>query len=297
MRVGLIGYGYWGQKLARVLDQLGVLAAICDTDPARLQAAREAYPLGVGLWGLPELLFNPPGDLVRPASLDRVVIATPPETHYALAAEALARGLGVFVEKPLATTYKEAKQLENLAREKGLPLMVGHIYLHCPGIQLMERPAGQADLYIKLLNPQGPPSPSGQDIAWAALPHAASLALYFFPCWPEDIEAHRDGERLRAILGYWDGSRVFIDVGNHTGEKARAVELRVGNTRFCYENGHPQTVSVCSGVEKNFYTGERMEPLTLEMTAFLEARGVGPLGAQVVKLVEHIVNARKPARG
>ena len=284
VKVGLLGYGYWGKNLARALHQLGVLGAICDTDFDRAEQARADYNLSI------PVVSTGADALMRVVGVERVAIATPPETHYALAKEALTRGLGVFVEKPLATKYKEARELEDLARTRGLPLLVGHIYLHCPGINMMPVPVGCADLYISLLNPEGPPNGINRDITWAALPHAASLALLFFSAYLQVAWVIRDEHRIRAKLEYWNGSQVFIDVGDFTGRQERKVELRDGPVVSRYDGKEPnQCVFFTSTGWQREGIGESKEPLLLEMEQFLSYDGVDPLGAKVVKLVEEII--------
>ena len=66
--------------------------------------------------------------------IDGVVIATPAETHFDIARQALEAGKHVFVEKPLALSVKEGEDLCRLARGKNIRLMVGHVLLYHPAI-------------------------------------------------------------------------------------------------------------------------------------------------------------------
>ncbi len=121
--VTLIGYGRWGRNIARNLRELGALAAICDTDPGRRAAAEEALP-GVTL--LPDLEAIPADHAVA--------IAAPAVQHADLARRFLERGQHVFVEKPLALSVHEGRALAELARSRGLILMVGHLLHYHPAI-------------------------------------------------------------------------------------------------------------------------------------------------------------------
>ena len=291
MRCGLIGYGYWGQKIARVLNQLGVLRAICDKNCFNLL---DGYEKVSCLYGYENLL----------AESDAVVIATPPETHYEIAKVALEAGKHVFVEKPLATDYKQAKELEELAKEKGLRLRVGHIYLHCPGLLAIPKFIGEAELWVKLLNIAGAPSETTREIIWAGLPHAVSIALHFFGDKPDDIRImKKDEHRVRLDLAWDDHSRAYLDVGDYTGRRMRDVELRVGNTRWNFNADKPyiQRMTVSEGeirlwcspdLQKTIASVSESsdpDPLTLELKAFLEKDGVDTMGSKVVKLIERIV--------
>jgi predicted dehydrogenase len=123
-RVGVVGAGYWGPNLIRNLTELpgSPLAAVADSNPARLATIRARYP-AIILHDSGTALFADP-------SVDAVVIATPAETHYALAREALDHGKHVFVEKPLATSGDQCLDLARRADEAGLTLMTGHTFLH-----------------------------------------------------------------------------------------------------------------------------------------------------------------------
>ena len=311
VKVGLIGYGYWGQKLARVLHKLGVLAAICDIDSQRLTTAHLDYP-NVRDFSDPEPFFNDAQYETTPRSYrERVVIATPPETHYELAKKALEHGLGVFVEKPLATTYQQAKELEDLATEKKLPLMVGHIYLHSPGIQAIPVPVGAAELYVRLLNPGPGPSPSSNDLRWAALPHAVALVIHFLhipdrsSIWILEKQGVArlmegpDQTGIRVVSTYWNGSKALIEVANETDRRVRSVELRVGNTRYCFDGDKPQLLIIRSGIETrdHWWEGNDQEPLVREMEAFLKTQEVDTMGSRVVKLIEELCDKDVPQRG
>jgi predicted dehydrogenase len=126
--VGVAGLGHWGPNLAR--NFAGVpgsrLAWLCDRDPERLAgvAARNPDARATDRFE----------DLLEDDALDAVVVATPVVTHHELARQALAAGKHVFVEKPLALSSAWAAELVELAEERGLVLMPGHLLLYHPGV-------------------------------------------------------------------------------------------------------------------------------------------------------------------
>jgi predicted dehydrogenase len=123
IRVGLIGYGYWGPNLLRNLamaPQFKVVAVAEQKAEARGRVAR-AYPA--------VHVVEDAGDLLARCDLDAVVIATPLETHYALARAALAGGKHVLVEKPISASAAEAEDLIALAHRMNRVLMVDHTFL------------------------------------------------------------------------------------------------------------------------------------------------------------------------
>jgi predicted dehydrogenase len=126
--VGVIGCGYWGPNLIRnfVTCPLTDLAAVCDANPARLEAVGKTHGHLKLVASLDQLLELP---------LDAVAIATPVSTHYPLATRCLEAGLHVLVEKPLAASVNEAQALVTLAARKERVLMVDHTYLFSPAVR------------------------------------------------------------------------------------------------------------------------------------------------------------------
>jgi predicted dehydrogenase len=123
LRLGIVGAGYWGEKLIRVFSALpGVeLRAVCDSDTKR-HAAVEA----------PAEAYSAVDDLLARRDLDAVLVATPPSTHYSLARAVLASGRHCWVEKPLALRAAEARELVALAEQRRVCLFVDETFLYDP---------------------------------------------------------------------------------------------------------------------------------------------------------------------
>src|SRR5215212_8350371 len=120
LRVGVVGCGYWGSKHVRTLMSLEAVSHVCVIDPSdeRRGAVTHVYPRVDEYRTLSEAL----------GQLDVVVIAAPPTLHAPLALEAIARGVHVLVEKPLATTVQDGEAMVTAAEKKGVTLMVGHTF-------------------------------------------------------------------------------------------------------------------------------------------------------------------------
>ena len=126
VRVGVAGLGHWGPNLARNFAELAELAWLCDSDPSRREIA-DRYPAARFTAAFDEMLAD--------ESLDSVVIATPVPTHFELAREALSAGKHVLVEKPPAMRGVDMAELVELAAERDLVLMPGHLLLYHPGVR------------------------------------------------------------------------------------------------------------------------------------------------------------------
>lgn len=126
---GIIGYGYWGQNIVRNFFHTPgcAIRLVADTNPVAVEQLRKNYP---GLTGItdPEAVINDP-------SVDAVVIATPVSTHYPLAKKALLNGKHVLVEKPVTTSVAEAEELQSIARQQGLVLMVDHTFVYTGAVR------------------------------------------------------------------------------------------------------------------------------------------------------------------
>ncbi|MFI9750133.1 Gfo/Idh/MocA family oxidoreductase [Streptomyces collinus] len=120
LRVGLVGYGLAGSvfhaPLIAATEGLA-LDTVVTSNPERQQQARAGFP-DVRLAATPDELF------ARAAELDLIVVASPNKTHVPLATTALKAGLPVVVDKPVAGTAAEARELAALAEERELLLSV-----------------------------------------------------------------------------------------------------------------------------------------------------------------------------
>ena len=123
IRVGLIGYGYWGTNLARNFAEAAGcdLAAVSDLGSERLSLAARRFPGAVTTRDYRDLLRDP--------GIDAVAIATPVSTHFELGMEALGAGKHLLVEKPLAATSEQARRLIDRAEASRLTLMVDHTFV------------------------------------------------------------------------------------------------------------------------------------------------------------------------
>ena len=123
--VAVVGCGYWGKNLVRNFYQLGALAAVVDATESGRKKAEEIAP------GVPVYDSISP---VLASDVAGIVIATPAETHYELAKQALDAGKDVFVEKPMTLRYKDGVDLVRQAESQGRILLVGHVLEYHPAI-------------------------------------------------------------------------------------------------------------------------------------------------------------------
>jgi predicted dehydrogenase len=184
--IGVVGLGYWGPNLARNFAELGVLSSLCDLDPELRATFAARYPSVRVTGSFEELLA---ADDVR-----GIVIATPVPTHYALAKQALEAGKHVLVEKPPAMRASEIDELVQLAAERDLVLMPGHLLLYHPGVRKLKQLIDDGELG-EVLCVYGNRQNLGivrtnENALWSLGVHDLSVILYLLDEEPEEAVAH-----------------------------------------------------------------------------------------------------------
>ena len=131
MKVGIIGFGYWGTNLVRNFANLPgvILKTVVDKRHERSQFLATLCQSAV--------FSTDPDDIINDPEIDAVVIATPVFTHFDLAFRSLSKGKHVLVEKPMASNMSEALTLIDLASKQKKVLMIDHTYLYTGAVQKM----------------------------------------------------------------------------------------------------------------------------------------------------------------
>lgn len=182
--VAIIGCGYWGRNLVRNFYQLGALGMVCDATPEGRAKAEELAPQAVIVSEIKQALA---------AEIPGIVIATPAETHYALAREALQAGKDVFVEKPLALIYEQGTRLVQQAEECNRVLMVGHVLEYHPAIVELTRLVKTGALgkvrYIYSNRLNLGKVRREENILWSFAPHDVAVILRLMGSMPFQVVA------------------------------------------------------------------------------------------------------------
>lgn len=181
--LAVIGGGYWGKNLIRNFHALGALGLVCDKNTDLLQAHARQYP---GLCTSTSML-----DAFSSPDIRAVAVATPAETHWAIAREALKAGKHVFVEKPLALDPAEAEDLTRLAAERGLTLMAGHLMQYHPAFLRLLDMARKGELgrinYIYSHRLNLGRIRREENILWSFAPHDISMILALLDAEPDEV--------------------------------------------------------------------------------------------------------------
>ncbi len=322
IKVGLVGCGYWGPKLARNFRDLPEqceLNMLCDANACSIDAMRCDHP--------DVEMTTDFGVVLNGANLDAIVIATPVHTHYPLAVRALKSGKHVFIEKPMADSSKNCEELIAIAEQKGLVLMVGHTFLYSPAVRRIKEIIESGEIgrvtsitadRLNLGNFQ-----KDINVAWDLAPHDISIALSIMGDMPiavsctgfahvtqgiEDlttVSLEFSGGRSAIIKSSWrhpvkvrdtviigdKGMIVYNDVPTRLSEKIKIFDARVervsrpGTLGFGYRYQRPS--------EARLATVSAEEPLNEVCRHFLDCirHGKKPLsdgdqGLRVVRILE-----------
>lgn len=183
--IAVIGTGYWGKNLVRNYASLKVLRLVCDPDEAGLHGVRTQYPGIETCTAFTDVLANP--------EIEGVVIATPAETHFTLAREALLAGKHVYVEKPLVLEQSHGEELIRLSHERRRILMVGHLLQYHPVFVRLRDLVQKGDLgridYIYSHRLNLGKIRSEENILWSFAPHDISMILTLAGEPPETVSA------------------------------------------------------------------------------------------------------------
>jgi predicted dehydrogenase len=187
LRVGVIGYGYWGPNIVRNLHALDNcrVAAICDRSSGALARAAKTYP-GV------ELTTDFNAVLTSP-DIDAVAVVTPVWTHFDLAKSALLNGKHVFVEKPFTSTSAQAQELIELAERKNLTIMVDHTFLYSGAVRKIKQLVDNGTLgslyYFDSTRVNLGLFQHDVSVVWDLAPHDLSIMDYVIGQKPEAVVA------------------------------------------------------------------------------------------------------------
>src|SRR5712692_2443251 len=184
-RIAVIGAGYWGVNHVRNFHELGVLSMVCDTSESSLNKIAQRFS--------DVRIENDFKSVLDETNVRGVVIATPAETHYQMAAAAIEAGKDVLVEKPLTLDVAEGERLVRLAAKRGAILMVGHLLEYHPAVLRLGHLIASGELgelrYIYSNRLNLGKVRREENILWSFAPHDIAIILRLVGAWPDRVAA------------------------------------------------------------------------------------------------------------
>lgn len=187
IKIGIIGYGYWGPNLVRnfsLVDDCSV-KVVSDLREDRLYSLKKQYP---------NILTTSSGDeVIKSKNIDAVVIATPVASHFDLAFRALSHGKHVLIEKPMTTSVSDAEKLIALAKKKKKTLMVDHTFLYTGAVQKIKSLIDKKELgninYFDSTRINLGLFQKDVNVLWDLAPHDISIFSYLINKNPLSVQA------------------------------------------------------------------------------------------------------------
>jgi predicted dehydrogenase len=176
LNVAVIGCGYWGPNLVRNFNSLSEcdVTTVCDACDDRLVHMQKLYPHLKKVADADEIFSD--------KTIDAVAIATPVHLHYELAMKSLQAGKHTFIEKPMASSVAECRELLDLAHGQGLTLMVGHTFIYSPPVRKIKELVDSGDLggiqYVSSRRLNLGLYQKDINVTWDLAPHDIAIILH-----------------------------------------------------------------------------------------------------------------------
>ncbi|HEY4988425.1 MAG TPA: Gfo/Idh/MocA family oxidoreductase [Opitutaceae bacterium] len=197
VNVGVVGCGYWGPNLVRNFRSLPdcKLKMMCDLSDARLKHLHSLYPEVEGEKNFEKMLAR--------ADIDAVVVATSVKLHFPMAKASLLAGKHTLIEKPMAASTEQCEELIEIARAKGLVLMVGHTFLYSAPVRKIKEIIDNHDIgdirYISARRLNLGLFQKDINVAWDLAPHDISIILYIMQELPHSLNCRGGAHVTRGI--------------------------------------------------------------------------------------------------
>jgi predicted dehydrogenase len=187
IRIGVIGYGYWGPNIVRNFNAVegSKVVSLCDINPEMLTLAKINYPHLEVTHDYDEILSR--------KDIDVVAIVTPVSTHFELSKRALQNGKHIFVEKPFTSSVEQAEELIELADRYRLKIMVDHTFIFNGAVrkikQLVDDNVLGDILYFDSMRVNLGLFQHDYNVIWDLAPHDLSVLDYLIKETPSAVVA------------------------------------------------------------------------------------------------------------
>jgi predicted dehydrogenase len=234
--IAIIGCGYWGPNLVRNFSTAtgGSVVLLCDSREDRLAHLKSLYPHVGTTTNLDDVLKNP--------DIDAVAIATPVGTHFTLAQKTLSADKHTFIEKPMASSAEQCRELVALAEKKELALMVGHTFLYSSPVRAIKELVASGELgellYVSSRRLNLGLFQKDINVTWDLAPHDISIILHVVGDVPSYVACQGKADIAKGLedvtnmsLGFTNGVLAMVQSSWLDPNKTREMTF-VGNRKM-----------------------------------------------------------------
>jgi predicted dehydrogenase len=195
IKTAVIGCGYWGPNIVRSLheDSQWDIKYCCDLDPEKFERIVPLYS-GIKMISDCNEIFNDP-------EVQAVFIATPLASHYELVKRSLLAKKPTFVEKPFVTDIGQGKELNAIAHQNNLPLMVGHIFEYTPAVLRIKELLDKGEIgeiyYISAIRVNLGIHRGDGSVIWDLASHDLGTMFYWLEEEPISVQAVGKGSIMK----------------------------------------------------------------------------------------------------
>ncbi len=272
MKIVQIGVGGWGKNHTRVLSQLGVLVAVCDTNAERSKQYGEEYSVNH---------YDSLEKLLKSEDFDAAFVVTPTSTHFEIVTRLIEEKKHIFVEKPMTYDSAEGGKLKDLAQKNKVILCCGYIERFNPAVGIVknyvkEKKYGELVMLEFHRENRMPLHVKDVGIIYDTSVHDIDTANWLFDEMPYVVFArsgkinHEYEDFASIMLGYKDNKTAIISSNWITPKKIRTFSA-VCTDAIIVSDFISQEIKVERKDETEIPRNETKEPLLLEIQNFIGA--------------------------
>ena len=319
LNAGVVGCGYWGPNIIRNLNSLPEcsIKKVCDLSADRLSHMKRQYP--------DIEITDDFENIINDSEIDIVAIATAVSTHFDLAKKSLQAGKHTFIEKPMASSSEQCRQLIQIAEAGNLTLMVGHTFIYNDTVRKIKKIVDSGEigdlLYMSSRRLNLGLFQKDINVAWDLAPHDISIILYVLNDTPVSINCTGASnvtpgieDVTNIVLNFQDGKIATINSSWLDPHKVREMKFVGSKKMLLYDDNEsleklkiydkrvevPPHYDTFAEFQYSYHYGDvyiphikHNEPLQVECQHFIdciknntESESSGKKGLHVVEILE-----------
>ena len=271
MKIIQIGTGGWGKNHARILSELGILVAICDTNIEKSKEYGEKYSVNY---------YDSLEKVLESEEFEGAFVVTPTSTHVEITKKLLEAKKHVFVEKPMTYKSSDGEKLAKLAEKNKVMLMCGYIERFNPAVDIVKKIVNEkkfGDLVMLEFHRENriPPHIKDVGIIYDTSVHDIDTANWLFNDMPQVVFAragtikHEHEDFASIMLGYKNNKVAIISSNWITPKKVRKFTA-VCTEAIISSDFITQEIIIEKNEESENIQNEKQEPLIREIQNFLD---------------------------